>query len=122
MMRARRYRMPFIFAVLAVCATACSSGSSSSGSTSSSPALSFVKSAVVTIPMAIVGDPGNPSVGVWQVFKTVGDSGQSVTLPPHNGTGIYKNCGAAPASAPSCLTVGGVKDPLRLEGAESRPA
>jgi hypothetical protein len=31
-----------------------------------------------------------------------------VTLPP--GTGIYKNCKAAPPSAPSCLTVGGVKD------------
>ena len=26
-------------------------------------------------PMATVGDPGNPSVGVWQVFKTVGASG-----------------------------------------------
>jgi hypothetical protein len=33
-----------------------------------------------------------------------------VTLPPDNSTGIYKNCDAAPASAPSCLTVGGVED------------
>jgi formylglycine-generating enzyme required for sulfatase activity len=60
--------------------------------------------------MAIVGDPGNPSVGVWQVFKTVGTSGAGVTLPPNNSTGIYKSCADAPASAPSCLTVGGVKD------------
>ena len=54
--------------------------------------------------------PGNPSVGVWQVFKTVGTSGAGVTLPPNNSTGIYKSCADAPASAPSCLTVGGVKD------------
>ena len=32
-----------------------------------------------------------------------------MTLPPDNSTGIYKSCKDAPASAPSCLTVGGVK-------------
>ena len=62
---------------------------------------------MLTIQTATVGDPGNPSVGVWQVFKTVGASGAGVTLPP--GTGIYPNCKAAPSSAPSCLTVGGVE-------------
>jgi formylglycine-generating enzyme required for sulfatase activity len=57
--------------------------------------------------MATVGDPGNPSVGVVQSFKTLGTPGPSVVLPA--GTGIYPTCAAAPASAPSCLTVGGVK-------------
>jgi hypothetical protein len=66
--------------------------------------------AEVTIEMAIVGDPGNPSVGVWQVFKTVGTSGAGVTLPPAGTTGIYPSCDAAPSDAPSCLTVGSVAD------------
>jgi formylglycine-generating enzyme required for sulfatase activity len=69
---------------------------------------SVPKPGVVTIAMATVGDPGNPSVGVVQAFKTVGTAGPGVTLPA--GTGIYPNCQAAPSSAPSCLTVGGVKD------------
>ena len=60
----------------------------------------------MTIRMAKVGDPGNHSVGVWQVFKTFGTSGAGTTLPP--GTGIYPSCDDAPASAPSCLTVGAV--------------
>ena len=105
-----------LLAVLAVAASACSGDSSSSSSSGSSSATTHTIGAelanrgVVTIPMAVVGDPGNPSVGVWQVFKTAGTKGSGVTLPPNNGTGIYKNCGDAPASAPSCLTVGGVKD------------
>ena len=89
---------------LSLGATACGSDMSSTKTASTA------KRGVVTIPVATVGDPGNPSVGVWQVFKTVGASGTGVTLPPDNSTGIYKNCDAAPASAPSCLTVGGVKD------------
>jgi hypothetical protein len=54
--------------------------------------------------MAIVGDPGNPSVGVVQTFG--GPKGKFVD-PPKN-TGIYKNCSDAPAAPPPCLTVGGV--------------
>jgi hypothetical protein len=69
------------------------------------PAASVVaKRGVVTIPMAMVGDPGNPSVGVVQTFG--GPKGQFVD-PPKN-TGIYKNCSDAPAAPPPCLTVGGV--------------
>jgi formylglycine-generating enzyme required for sulfatase activity len=73
-----------------------------------SDAATVPKRGVVTIQVATVGDPGNPSVGVVQAFKTVGTPGAEVTLP--QGTGIYPNCDAAPKSAPSCLTVGGVKD------------
>ena len=40
------------------------------------PSLPVAKRGVVTIQTAIVGDPGNPSVGVWQVFKTVGNLGR----------------------------------------------
>jgi hypothetical protein len=62
---------------------------------------------VVTIPMAVVGDPGNPSVGVVQTFG--GPKGQFVDPPANKGnTGIYKNCSDAPAAPPPCLTVGGV--------------
>jgi hypothetical protein len=57
--------------------------------------------------MAIVGDPGNPSVGVTQSFG--GPKGQFVDPPtPPKDTGIYKNCSEAPAAPPPCLTVGGV--------------
>src|SRR5207247_4251961 len=104
-----------LLAALSVGATACSGHKSSTARTSTatrtstSSSLPVAKRGVVTIPVATVGDPGNPSVGVWQVFKTVGTSGAGVTLPPDNSTGIYKNCDAAPTSAPSCLTVGGVK-------------
>ena len=90
--------------------TTTTSAATATSTSSSSPVLPVAKRGVVTIPMATVGDPGNASVGVWQVFKTVGTSGAGVTLPPNNGTGIYKNCEAAPPSAPSCLTVGGVTD------------
>jgi formylglycine-generating enzyme required for sulfatase activity len=116
----RRHRLALVgmLAVLTIGATACSDDKSSSATTTStttstttgSSVLPIAKRGVVTIPMATVGDPGNPSVGVWQVFKTFGASGAGVTLPPDNSTGIYKNCDAAPASAPSCLTVGGVED------------
>jgi formylglycine-generating enzyme required for sulfatase activity len=112
-MRYQRIALVGLLAALAVGATACGSSSKSSNATTgttSGRSLPVAKRGVVTIPMAIVGDPGNPSVGVWQVFKTVGTSGAGVTLPPNNSTGIYKSCADAPASAPSCLTVGGVKD------------
>jgi formylglycine-generating enzyme required for sulfatase activity len=106
----RSHRLAFValLAALAVGATACGSSSKATSTSSNSSVLPVAKRGVVTIPVATVGDPGNPSVGVWQVFKTFGTSGANVTLPP--GTGIYPNCKAAPASAPSCLTVGGVKD------------
>lgn len=65
------------------------------------------KRGVITIQTATVGDPGNPSVGVVQTFKTAGTPGPGVILPA--GTGIYPTCADAPANAPSCLTVGGVK-------------
>jgi len=65
------------------------------------------KRGVVTITMAMVGDPGNPSVGVVQTFG--GPKGSFVEPPENSGSsGIYKSCSDAPASAPSCLTVGGV--------------
>ena len=95
-MRPERLALIALLVALVVGASACGSSSTS------------VKRGVVTITTAAVGDPGNPSVGVWQVFKTVGASGAGVTLPPNNSTGIYKSCKDAPASAPSCLTVGGV--------------
>jgi hypothetical protein len=76
-------------------------------SASSSSAASVGKRGVVTIRMAIVGDPGNPSVGVTQSFG--GPKGQFVDPPtPPKDTGIYKNCSEAPAAPPPCLTVGGV--------------
>jgi formylglycine-generating enzyme required for sulfatase activity len=112
-MRRNRVALAGLLALLVIGATACSSHKSTSATastTSSSPVVPVAKRGVVTIQTAIVGDPGNPSVGVWQVFKTVGNSGAGVTLPPNNSTGIYKSCSDAPASAPSCLTVGGVKD------------
>jgi formylglycine-generating enzyme required for sulfatase activity len=115
-MRRHRLALVGLLAVLTIGATACSDDKSSSATTTStttttgSSVLPIAKRGVVTIPMATVGDPGNASVGVWQVFKTFGASGAGVTLPPDNSTGIYKSCDAAPASAPSCLTVGGVED------------
>jgi formylglycine-generating enzyme required for sulfatase activity len=109
-MRRSRVALAGLLALLVIGATACSSHKSASTTTSttSGASLPVAKRGVVTIPVATVGDPGNPSVGVWQVFKTVGTSGAGVTLPPNGSTGIYKSCKDAPASAPSCLTVGGV--------------
>ena len=65
---------------------------------------------VVTIRMATVGDPGNPSVGVVQTFG--GPTGQFVD-PPKN-TGIYKTCNDAPAAPPPCVTVGAVSYPYGI--------
>jgi len=90
-------------------ATALSTGGAAAGAAA---APSDSAPGVVTIAMATVGDPGNPSVGVVQAFKTVGTPGPEVTLPA--GTGIYPTCSAAPANAPSCLTVGGVKDTYQI--------
>ena len=65
------------------------------------------KRGMVSITMALVGDPGNPSVGVIQTFG--GPKGQFVDPPANKGsTGIYKSCTDAPAAPPSCLTVGQV--------------
>jgi hypothetical protein len=53
------------------------------------------KRGVVTITMAIVGHPGNPSVGVIQTFG--GPKGNFVEPPENSGsTGIYKSCSDAP--------------------------
>jgi formylglycine-generating enzyme required for sulfatase activity len=116
-MRYQRLALVGAIVAISVGAAGCGSSSSSTSTTSatsttttSGAVLAVAKRGVVTIPVATVGDPGNASVGVWQVFKTVGASGAGVTLPPNNSTGIYKSCKDAPASAPSCLTVGGVKD------------
>jgi hypothetical protein len=74
---------------------------------SSSSVASLGKRGVLTIRMAMVSDPGNPSVGVIQTFG--GPKGQFVDPPkPPRDTGIYKVCGDAPAAPPPCLTVGGV--------------
>ena len=113
-MRHHRLALVGLLLVLSVALAACSSDSESSTDTSadtttstgSTTVLPVEDRGVVTIRMAKVGDPGNHSVGVWQVFKTFGTSGPGTTLPP--GTGIYASCDDAPASAPSCLTVGAV--------------
>jgi formylglycine-generating enzyme required for sulfatase activity len=85
-----------------------STSSSATAATSTTSVVSVVKGAkraVVTIDMAVVGDPGNPSVGVVQTFG--GPKGKFVD--PPNGTGIYKTCADAPKAPPPCITVGGVK-------------
>jgi len=98
--------------VAAGCTPSGSLGAKPSASTtgsmgSGSAVASVARGGVVTIPMAIVGDPGNPSVGVVQTFG--GPKGQFVDPPENKGnTGIYKTCGDAPAAPPPCLTVGGV--------------
>jgi hypothetical protein len=104
-------------AVVSVGLVACGSGSSSKSSstrTVSKATKNAIKSAVipagaklgvVTIDMAIVGDPGNPSVGVVQTFGV--GKGVKAVQPP-KGSGIYKSCSDAPKSPKSCLTVGGV--------------
>jgi hypothetical protein len=112
----KRLAFAGLLAALVVVVSACGDSKSKAKSDvdsavkSAAATLPVAKRGVVTIQTATVGDPGNHSVGVWQVFKTIGSSGAGVTLPPNNSTGIYKNCDAAPSSAPSCLTVGGVKD------------
>ena len=101
------------FSLVAAGCTASSSpgakaSASTTGGTGSGSAVSnAARGGVVTIPMAIVGDPGNPSVGVIQTFG--GPKGQFVDPPENKGnTGIYKTCSDAPAAPPPCLTVGGV--------------
>ncbi len=79
------------------------------GAQSGAGALSVPKRGVVTITMAIVGDPGNPSVGVIQTFGLTGNSSTKVEPPENTGsTGIYKSCSDAPPSPKQCLTVGEV--------------
>ena len=79
------------------------------GAQSGAAALSVPKRGVVTISMAMVGDPGNPSVGVIQTFGLTGNKATKVEPPENSGsTGIYKNCSDAPPSPKQCLTVGGV--------------
>ncbi len=95
-------------AALGFTAAACSLGSSGSGSSSTATThhlgANIGKRGVVTIRMAMVGDPGNPSVGVIQTFG--GPKGKFVD--PPKGTGIYKTCADAPKAPPPCLTVGKV--------------
>ena len=87
-----------------VCLTVVCSGV---GLSAANAATAAPKRGVITVTEAIVGDPGNPSVGVIQTFG--GPKGDFVEPPENTGTtGIYKSCSAAPASAPSCLTVGRV--------------
>jgi formylglycine-generating enzyme required for sulfatase activity len=84
-----------------------SSGESESTADESESVLPVSKRGVVTIPMAVVGDPGNPSVGVVQTFS--GPKGEFVDPPKTpKETGIYKSCSEAPKAPLSCLTVGAV--------------
>jgi len=70
------------------------SASTTGGTSSGSAVASVARGGVVTITMAIVGDPGNPSVGVIQTFG--GPTGQFVDPPENKGsTGIYKSCSDA---------------------------
>ena len=108
-----------VLVALASVAAACSSSGRASHSASTSPTASSTatgtptqsavaattnpKRGVVSIKMATVGDPGNPSVGVVSVFGT---KGQFVKVPANGG--VYKNCSDAPAGPPNCLTVGAV--------------
>lgn len=99
-LRSRPLALTGAFAVLALTFAAC-------GGSSGSPALPPAKRGVVTISVAVIGDPGNPSVGVIQSFG--GPKGHFVDPPvPPKDTGIYKTCAEAPAAPPPCLTVGGV--------------
>lgn len=111
-MRYQRLALIGTVAALSLVAAGCTASSSPSesatGGTGSGSAVAGVaRGGVVTITMAIVGDPGNPSVGVIQTFG--GPKGQFVDPPENKGsTGIYKNCSDAPKAPPPCLTVGGV--------------
>ena len=101
-MGCQQLRLVGVVVVLSVGLAGCGGSGKSSTSTTSAgwttaaaggAVLAVAKRGVVTIAVATVGDPGNPSVGVWQVFKTVGTSGAGVTLPPDNSTGIYDMAG-----------------------------
>ena len=106
-MRWHRLALVGLLAVLSVGATGCSSHKSSTktSTSSSSSVLPVASRGVVTMAMAIVGDPGNPSVGVVQTFGV--GKGVKLVQPP-KGTGIYAKCSDAPPSPKRCLTVGGV--------------
>ncbi len=68
--------------VIVVAVAACSS---------SPPTKNAGNADVVTIPMVLVGDSGNPSVGI-KPFKP----------------GVYQNCSQAPSGLPNCIMVGGI--------------
>jgi hypothetical protein len=102
-----RARPVLAIAVLAsLIALSCSSTAESKATPTSAlaNAANAASGATITIDMASVGDPGNPSVGVVQTFGL--SNGTAARLPA--GTGIYANCSQAPTDAPSCLTVGAV--------------
>jgi hypothetical protein len=104
-MRPRRIAFVGLVTALSVGAAGCSGGTTSTATPSTSSSVPRIaKRGVITIRMAMVGDPGNRSVGVVQTFG--GPKGKFVD-PPTN-TGIYKNCSDAPAAPPPCLKVGGV--------------
>ena len=90
----RSRRLPVVLAIVGLASLA-------AGCQSTGPAPTGNE---ITIAMAVVGNPGNPSVGVVQTFG--GPPGKFVD-PPTN-TGIYKTCADAPAPPPPCLTVGAV--------------
>ena len=77
---------------------------SSAASAATSAEAADTVGGIVTIDMATVGSPNNPSVGVIQTFG--GPKGKFVD--PPTGTGIYPSCSKAPAAPPPCLTVGAV--------------
>jgi hypothetical protein len=78
-MRHSRIALVAMIAALSAAAAGCSRSSSSGAEPSTSPSatssgtslgalVTGMKPGVVTFKMAIVGDPGNPSVGVIQTF------------------------------------------------------
>ena len=69
---------------VAACTSSTSSTTTTSTTTNSTSGASLLpKRGVVTITMAIVGDPGNPSVGVIQTFG--GPKGEFVDPPAEQG-------------------------------------
>jgi hypothetical protein len=104
-----RPRQPFVRFALTAAIFASFTAVLVFGAQSGSGALSIPKRGVVTVTMAMVGDPGNPSVGVIQTFGVTGNKATKVDPPENSGsTGIYKTCSDAPPSPKQCLTVGGV--------------
>jgi hypothetical protein len=105
--RRARTAASVVVVVALVALTACSSKSTDRAGSATTTAVHGLPGGVVTIQMAIVGDPGNPSVGVIQSFG--GPKGKFVDPPvPPKDTGIYANCSKAPAAPPPCLMVGAV--------------
>lgn len=102
---------------VALVASACSDESKPAASSSTSPPAPSATAgtgggqtqpsasgarAVVTVRMAVVGDAGNPSVGVTSVFGESGDFTDTA-----NG-GIFRSCDAAPPGPTNCITSGAV--------------